>query len=244
MPANERRTKQIARKVLEHYASFDNIASFIHSVDDDLNMRRKVPKSDGNGLVDYFRLGSTEVLDFFKDAFPEIENIEGFFSLLQTFGFNRGLSKNGFFSEALIYFPKDKPGGFIFVQPATPKNIGESEFCLMSQRNRAGNPVIKITGVKDKRILAAEYKFNPLKHSFVQTHLDIGVGQNELESLIDQQPITATQYKLENKPLITQAMLKRAPLHEYILSLGNKPVPCGIETLQKFAAIPQRIPTQ
>lgn len=211
-------------------------------MDDDLDIRRKVPKSDGNGLVDYFRLGSTEVLDFFKDTFSEIENMEEFFSLLQVFGFNRGLLKNGFFSEALIYFPKDKPGGFIFVQPATPKSIGESEFCLMSQRNRAGNPVISITGVKDKRILSARYQFEP-KHGYVQTDLDIGVGKHELGNLI-KGPVSSTQYRLEYKPLITPAMLKKAPLHDWIIRLGNKPVPHDIESLKKFAAIPQRIPIQ
>jgi len=247
------RTK-IAAENLSKLSSFKDIKRFFSAIDKDLDMRRKT-RTEGDKFVNFFRFGGKETVNFFKDNFPEIEDMKGFLSLLQNFGFNAGPLNNGLLSDALVYFYKKQPGGFIYVQSADIKKIEDSQFCLMCQRNPDGTKLLDIAGIySDKnagnhegRIISARYKYEPKENAYIQTELDIAVGKEELPNYLPQQPIPENMYDFDStklSPLITAKMLTKASQHDYILSLGRKEIPPDGPYQISRIEIPQKITTK
>jgi|GEM_PF-3411359 len=236
------RTKIIAAEILrqpQKNADF-NLDNFLGAVD----TRLKNLRDPDVNSIEHRGLYNKEITQFLKNVFPEIENFEEFMALLGVFGF-----KGGFFSDLHIFYDKNAPG-FLIAQlsrSAPLDSVQRSSFCLLCEPKKDGGQVLTIAGVNDKRILMANYQSSPSENAYEQTGLSVGVSQEEIKNFSSQdlsQIHLSSVRTILKPPLITQAMIKKTPNYDWLLSLdGNQQILETTPSLQKFRQIPQRIAT-
>ncbi len=235
-----RRTQEFAQRLLEIQTASGDPAKFLQDIEDKL---QAIKGEAGNDIINK-GFYNREILEFLRDAFPEIQDINGFLNLLEVFGLNR-------FTDAYAFIDKEK-SGFLLIQqpPINPQDsIQRSYFCLLYQRDEKGNPILSLAGVNGKRILTARYEFPPGDNLYVQKSLDIGVDEEEIKGFNPvnlAKTLSLRHFEKEKESLlITKTMLRKAPCHNWLLSPGdNLEILERIPALQQFAKIPQIIPVK
>ena len=242
-----RKTKEFAQRLLEIQTASGDPAKFLQDIEDKL---QAIKGEAGNDIINK-GFYNREIPEFLRDAFPEIQDINGFLNLLEVFGLNRGYHNKDLFSGAYVFSDEKKSGFLMFQQPlVNPQDsIQRSHFCLLYQRDEKGNPILSLAGVNGKRILAASYEFSPDDKAYIQKSFDIGVDEEEIKGFnpVSLATILSLRHfeKEKESPLITKTMLRKALFHNWLLSPGkNLKILDRMPVLQQFAEIPQVISTK
>jgi len=242
-----KRTKEIASRLLEQKTPANDVEKFLHDIEDHL----QALKFQANNSIEHRSLINKEIPDFLRDVFPEMKDFDAFLLLLEFFGLNRGRHKNDFFTDAYVFFDREKSGFLMVQQPffRPLDSIQRSYFCLLCQRDENGDQILSLAGVNGKRILTARYEFSLNDQAYVQKSLDIGVDEEEIKGFDPvnlAKTLSLRHFEKEKESLlITETMLRKVPFHNWLLSPGsNLKILERIPALQQFAKIPRRIPTR
>ncbi|MCR4312919.1 MAG: hypothetical protein NUV58_01595 [Candidatus Roizmanbacteria bacterium] len=218
MARTKEEIEKIASDLLKNRDPANDISIFLQDIETYLHAL----KFEANDSIGHYGLNNKEIPEFLRDVFPEIKDINGFLTILSIFGFNRGLFNKDFFTDAYVFFDIKKSGFIIAQQPLGQLNTLEnSEFSLMYQRNKKGNPVLTLSGVNDGLLLGAKYEHSPSEKQYVLVNLDISVESEK--------HLSSTQ-----RGIFTKKMLKKANIKKHMP---------GLQSLQEFKKIPQQIPT-
>ena len=228
MARTKEEIEKIASDLLKNRDPANDISIFLQDIETYLHAL----KFEANDSIGHYGLNNKEIPEFLRDVFPEIKDINGFLTILSIFGFNRGLFNKDFFTDAYVFFDIKKSGFIIAQQPLGQLNTLEnSEFSLMYQRNKKGNPVLTLSGVNDGLLLGAKYEHSPSEKQYVLASLDIiNVGGTEINHQTD----NAVKSETTQRGIFTKKMLKKANIKKHMP---------GLQSLQEFKKIPQQIPT-
>ena len=186
-------------------------------------------------------LYNREVVEFLKLSFPDIKDFDRFLDLLTNLGLKRGIMNKDFFTDAYILFDLNKSGFMLIQQSMQLTSLARNDFCL-AYTIEAGKPTLRTSGIKNGRLISSEYTFNPTDEAYIRTALNVGVEKNEMADY-EIKPIALERFlKNPDSILFSEKMRSKAGKKDWILSLGNKPVP-NLTYLIGFPNIPQKVAT-
>lgn len=183
----------------------------------DIAAHLKATKFEAGNTIEHRGLYGREIPEFLKDVFPEITDQVNFLAVLKIFGL-----KQSRFSDAYVFFDREKTGFIMAQQPIGIHPVDQSHFCLLYQiKGKNKTPVVNIAGVYQGRILTAIYRFQPESGQYIRRCLDIGVNQDEHPH----KSMLVNDGYLGLHPWLTTAMRMKAPLRQNIVSIKGETAP-------------------